>query len=466
MGYSKFIGYKSLYFLDYEEVMKKTVFFLLYFVFIAISCNKAKKAAAPPEFRTSMPGNDAVNVALSTNIVIKFDEVVTLASPHNITVNNIEVVVSNLLTEIFIDLDLEADQFYEIIIPAGSVINTFGVALAESVVIRFSTRKSFNELNLEPIVSNPSSQVLNLYNFLLEQYGKSSISGVCTNVSWNINEAIWVYQHTGKYPALNGFDLIHLFASPDGWVNYEDISVIEDWWNNNGIVHLMWHWNVPVEKDSEEYAFYSSSTSFDIREAIKEGTWENEIIRSDLEKAANIIEKLRDNGIPVIWRPLHEASGRWFWWGTKGAEPFKALWHIMFDYFEFRELNNLIWVWTSQSEDENWYPGDNYVDMIGRDIYNEPIPLSLANEFETTQENYPKKLIALSECGNVAPLSQQLTEGATWSFFMPWYDFSRTRNVLSPDFESKDHEYASAEWWKQTFSSPLVITRENMPDLK
>ena len=60
------------------------------------------------------------------------------------------------------------------------------------------------------------------------------ITGTMANVSWNINEAEWVRYHTGEYPALNCFDYIHLYASPSSWIDYENISVIENWWQNNG----------------------------------------------------------------------------------------------------------------------------------------------------------------------------------------------------------------------------------------
>ena len=93
---------------------------------------------------------------------------------------------------------------------------------------------------------------------------------------------------------------------------------------------------------------------------------------------AGYLKLLHDANIPVIWRPLHEAAGGWFWWG-KNADSFKKLWIQMFDYFKAQGLNNLIWVWTSETGDADWYPGDAYVDIIGRDLYGTMLPTALRN---------------------------------------------------------------------------------------
>jgi len=316
------------------------------------------------------------------------------------------------------------------------------------------------------VTVNPSPEAVNVYNFLKENFGKNIISGTMANVSWNTNEAQWVNKHTGAYPALNCFDYIHLHASPASWINYSNISVVEDWWEANGLVSIMWHWNVPVNEGSRTYAFYTSGTTFDIIKAVQAGTYENGIVIADLEKTANYLLLLKQKNIPILWRPLHEAAGRWFWWGAKGAEPLKALWQLMFETFEAKGLNNLIWVWTSEINDAAWYPGDQYVDIIGRDLYNDRNGTKAKSNYTSLKNNYPGKLIALSECGDVALVSNQWKAGATWSWFMPWYDYSRTVSVTGTDFDQTAHEHANINFWTNAFADPLVITRDKMPNLK
>jgi mannan endo-1,4-beta-mannosidase len=80
------------------------------------------------------------------------------------------------------------------------------------------------------------------------------------------------------------------------------------------------------------------------------------------------LKKLQDNGVPVLFRPLHEAEGKWFWWGAKGPEPAKKLYKIVFDRLtRVHKLQNLIWVWNSVAKD--WYPGNSYVDVVSADTY-------------------------------------------------------------------------------------------------
>ncbi|KAA6329240.1 Mannan Endo-1 4-beta-mannosidase [termite gut metagenome] len=316
------------------------------------------------------------------------------------------------------------------------------------------------------VTSNASPEAQKVYTFLHENFGKKIISGTVANVNWNINEAQWVYTHTGKYPALNSFDYIHLYASPANWINYENTQVVEDWWKNNGLVAAIWHWNVPVSEGSNDYAFYSSSTSFDITKALQEGTYESKVIKADLDKIANNLLLLKQKNIPVIWRPLHEAAGGWFWWGAKGGDACKELWKLMFNTFKAKGLNNLIWVWTSEPSDEAWYPGDEYVDIIGRDVYNKTAASEMYNEYKTLKERYPNKIVALSECGNVAKISGQWTGGATWSWFMSWYDYDRTNDITGSAFEETAHGHANIDYWKDAFANENVISRNQMPSLK
>ncbi|MDR1527815.1 MAG: glycoside hydrolase family 26 protein, partial [Dysgonamonadaceae bacterium] len=324
-------------------------------------------------------------------------------------------------------------------------------------------------------IKNPSPEALRLYEFLKENYGRKIISGTVANVSWNTNEAEWVYHHTGKYPALNAFDYIFLFASPANWIDYSHTQVVEDWWNRRGIVSGMWHWNVPKRPGSTDYSFYTEETNFDIAKAVTSGTSENQIILADLEKISDYLLLLKQKNIPVLWRPLHEAKGNsgkypggtaWFWWGAKGATPFKTLWRLMFDCFKEKGLNNLIWVWTSETDDDDWYPGDDYVDIVGRDMYNLTDAGGMLEEYNTLKKQYPGKIITLSECGNVASVSAQWNAGAKWSWFMSWYDYERTNNPNSQAFNELSHEHLNIASWKSAFADDKVISRDQMPDLK
>lgn len=211
------------------------------------------------------------------------------------------------------------------------------------------------------------------------------------------------------------------------------------------------------------YGFYapggnngSSETPFNATNAVTAGTWENDWIQADLEKLYNYLQLLEDANVPVIWRPLHEASGAWFWWGAQGPETYKTLWKMMYDYLVTEKgLDNLIWVWTAEADDDAWYPGDEYVDIIGRDIYDQTEPSELTAEYATLAGRFPTKMIALTECGNVANISDMWESGAKWAWFMVWYPGSSDGSNANVTWE----QFATTQWWANAFGLDYVIAR-------
>jgi mannan endo-1,4-beta-mannosidase len=157
---------------------------------------------------------------------------------------------------------------------------------------------------------------------------------------------------------------------------------------------------------------------------------------------------------------LHEAAGGWFWWGRdKKPKPCNALWKLMFDRMvNHHGLNNLIWVWTCEESGDarEWYPGDQYVDIIGRDIYPNPdqrakIHTSRVSNFEHLKELYgARKIIALSENGAIPHPDSLVADGAGWSWFMPWnQDFTTSVNTAAD--------------WNYIMNHNYVITLDKMP---
>ena len=309
-----------------------------------------------------------------------------------------------------------------------------------------------------------------------EIYGEKIISGCTANVNWNINEAKWVYQHTGKWPAINFFDFIHLPFSPANWIDYTNVTEVVNWHKNGGIVGCMWHWNMPTN-DGQNWTCTpgtdDNQTSFDVRKIFEPESNEYKQMIKDIDKVASTLKKLKQRKIPVLWRPLHEAGGRWFWWGLD-AEACNELWRVMYDRFtNHHGLNNLIWVWTSAAEwnkpysdGYKWYPGDEYVDIVGIDIYNNSSTSNIRTKcFNMLKQNSPDKLIALTECGSLAKIGAQWRGGSKWLYFAPWYDYERTNKPDSEAFQSTDHTHCNAAWWQEAFSNEYVLTREDFKEI-
>jgi mannan endo-1,4-beta-mannosidase len=433
-----------------------------------------EKNTETPVLMSSVPAAGAVVPATLREATLVFEQKAALINKAKITLNGSAVAgATTHLNTLTVDLGtLEAETAYTLNLAAGAIKAIPGVMNTAPITVAFRTAEAPPPPATATLVAaNPSPEAVRLYDFLKDNSGQKIISGAMANVSWNTNEAEWVHQHTGKYPALNGFDYIHLYASPANWIDYGNTQAVEEWWNNHGLVTICWHWNVPATQGSSEYAFYrpgsgTPSTTFDISKAVQDGTYENDVVTADLNAVAGYLLLLKQKNIPVLWRPLHEAAGGWFWWGAKGAAPLKALWKMMFDAFEAKGLNNLIWVWTAEPNDEAWYPGDAYVDIVGRDVYNKTAAAGMASEYTGLKNRFPGKIVTLSECGNVASIQEQTAQGARWSWFMPWYDYERTNNPGGAAFTETAHEHANAAWWSNAFGDPRVLSRDEMPELR
>lgn len=336
--------------------------------------------------------------------------------------------------------------------------------------------------DITPNLCNPNAtnEARQLYTTLRDLYGKKTLSGTVAHIDWNTKEAENVHQWTGRWPAINVYDFINIHASkdvnPKGWLDYSDMTTVSNWWNAGGIVGAMWHWQVK-SNDGGSYTCTPGAkpneTAFDVSKISDPSSAEYKLMVKDIDQVAGYLKTMQKKGIPVIWRPLHEASGNtyefeggkaWFWWGAKGAEAYKKMWRFMYDRLvNHHKLNNLIWVWNSQMDDKIWYPGDDVVDIVGRDSY-KALQYPLMKEFNQLQKEYPTKMITLAECGNgdevdMAPWSKIWAQGSRWSWFMTWYDNAYCTG------QSRDHQYADKTWWTDAFNTGTVIDRDQIKAL-
>jgi len=339
-----------------------------------------------------------------------------------------------------------------------------------------------------PVTPEPTESAQKLYNFLLTNFGKHVISGVMTNRAMENDgkytpqtyetqeELKYIYDASGKNVVLVGFDFLHASGknSEEQWYTgytHAALEMAKYVWKKGGIPQINWHWKDPMH---EVEAFYTQSsgndpyTDFSIGKAYDEATgkWkidsdEYKAIMRDMNMIADSLLTLQKEGVAVLWRPLHEASGKWFWWGTDGAKPCVALYKLMFDTFVNKKgLHNLIWVWTTDEATDalDWYPGDEYVDVVGRDYYYYPRESnhsSLVGSFETVKEMFGgKKIVTLSENGSVPYPDEMKADGANWSWFMPWYgDYAMESWANDNNKES----------WKTVMNNEYTLTLEDMP---
>ncbi|SHK61800.1 glycosyl hydrolase [Fibrobacter sp. UWH4] len=378
-----------------------------------------------------------------------------------------------------------------------------------------------------PVTPNATESARKVYTYLRDNFGKKTVSGMmisdqnfnydygnmrlippggCTpadSCKFNDEEVSWkgqtdiaeFYKRSGHYPAIGGFDM--LFAAgghhEEGWFKgytENNLLMTEDLWNMGGIPTYTWHWKV-----GEDTVFYTqgtpagfnnpgctegvmgtsnTNTCFNYTKAFKgeqcqeldETSQEYKDIVADVDIVSGYFKQLQDKGIAVVWRPLHEASGGWFWWGTASPECYVQLYRLVFDRMvKTNKLTNLIWVWNINTDPKfgydysalnaAWYPGDEYVDIVAVDIYD---PL---NDHNSAANYYNKivsdvgtsKMIALSENGAIPDIDSIAEDKAYWSYWMTW----------SQTWSGNFLEKTPTDMWKRNLDDERIIALDDMP---
>ncbi|MDD7082867.1 MAG: glycosyl hydrolase [Bacteroidales bacterium] len=225
-----------------------------------------------------------------------------------------------------------------------------------------------------------------------------------------------VMEVCGKYPAVYGLDLggIELGSEQNLDDNYfaaMRASAIAHH-QRGGVVTFSWHPRNPL---TEGDAWDVSSK--EVVASILEGGSRHDLFIGWLGRVADYIESFKTSDgqmVPIIFRPWHEHTGSWFWWGRDlcSVEEYKALWKMTFDYLSGeRGLRNLIWSYspgaggvTEEIYMERW-PGDEMVDMIGIDCYqystSEVFIADLANALDIMKKISAEhgKMMAVTEAG-------------------------------------------------------------------
>ncbi|QNU68648.1 glycoside hydrolase [Ruminiclostridium herbifermentans] len=337
------------------------------------------------------------------------------------------------------------------------------------------------DLNIEPTLCDPkaTAETKSLMKYLTSVYGKSVISGqqeiYGSGHDGNYEyEFDYIYNKTGKYPAIRGFDFMN-YNPLYGWEDGTTDRIIEWVKERGGIATACWHINIPQDFTSYKLGeavdwqkcTYKPTSSFKTANCLDSSTKEYAYLMAAIDDLAEQLLILQEANVPVILRPFHEAegynnidgSGAWFWWGSSGAEAFKGLWKLLYNTLtEKYGLHNLIWEVNlyTYANSLQWYPGDNYVDIVAYDKY-EGSPTnwgtSAATSLFLSLVNYTNdtKMVAMSENDVIPDIKNIINEGAWWLYFCPWYSeylIDRNDPVLL----------------KTIYNSDKVITLDELPE--
>lgn len=295
-----------------------------------------------------------------------------------------------------------------------------------------------------------------LLSGIVSQYGHHTYSG-----QNEIADTVHIVQASGKMPAIIEGDLMNYSPSR---VERQGIpaSYTESILTKYADRHLLkfaWHWNAPTHLiNTPELpwwgGFYTRYTTFDLAAALADPqSTEYQLLLRDIDAIAMQLQKAAAADIPILWRPLHEAEGGWFWWGAKGPGPFKQLWRLLYQRLtNHHGLHNLVWVLTSENPD--WYPGHDVVDVVGVDAYPSNRNDTLTTRWEPLRARFDGiKPIALTEFGGVPDIEAMHQVGVYFAWFSSW------NGTYGPSTEP-------TEKVARIYQSPVVLTVDELPAIE
>jgi mannan endo-1,4-beta-mannosidase len=308
-----------------------------------------------------------------------------------------------------------------------------------------------------PVDKNATVEAKYLLAFLQNHYGTKTLSG-----QQDLADAKWVKDNVGKYPAVLGLDFMDYSPSRvERGATSNDVEEAIEWSQMGGITTFVWHWNAPTglidgQGDLAWYkGFNTKATTFDLQSALNEGVngQNYTLLLRDIDAIAVQLKRLSDLKIPILFRPLHEAEGGWFWWGAKGPAPCIQLYKILYDRItNYHNIHNLLWVWNSVNSD--WYVGDEFCDIVSFDYYDDTTPPSHSPS-DTTFDKLVElggstKIVTMAECGPIPSTNLTFIYQSVWSYFVTWNGFEKNTNLNSLDY------------LKATYNDDRVITLDEL----
>ena len=342
-----------------------------------------------------------------------------------------------------------------------------------------------SEQEKRPVSADPAAttETVNMLAGLKAATEKGIMFGHQDDLSYGIG---WIYPDgesdvrriTGDWPAVYGMDLGDIeHRAP---VNLDSVpfvhmkTFVSEIWSRGGVITFSWHVDNPLT-DGNSWDVSSDR----VVASVLPGGQSHEKFKGWLDNLAEFLGSLKDeNGIaiPVIFRPWHEHTGSWFWWGQNLCtdEEFVSLWRFTFDYLcGEKNLHNLLFAYSSSGDISNMdqylarYPGDGYVDLMGFDYYQMPqagnqmfvIEVDRVMGIVTAAAAEHDKLAALTEAGYEGIPDSTWWTGTLWpavknhkiSYLLVW------RNAHN----KPGHFYAP---WPGHLSEKDFIDFHNLPE--
>jgi mannan endo-1,4-beta-mannosidase len=206
---------------------------------------------------------------------------------------------------------------------------------------------------------------------------------------------------TGSHPAVLGSDFHYYLEKSVTEKSYHTEAV--KWAYQLGYV-ITYDWHLSA-RGTNSYQFAGSPPEL-VNNIVADLNGDRAWFLGELDKVIDIINKdlrVGNDTIPIVFRPFHEMNGNWFWWGSAATSitNYRALYALTVDYVKER-TKSVLFCWSPNLPlDFNYYPGDEYVDLVGLDYYEinaATLRTQLGALVDFAEQH--EKISVLSETGN------------------------------------------------------------------
>ncbi len=315
---------------------------------------------------------------------------------------------------------------------------------------------------------------LQTMSYLKSIYGKQTLTAQYVTPNTNAEIDV-IYRNTGRYPAIRCGDLMYYTKAGasllTGTNENTDTELAKEWARQGGMVMYSWYWYSPIGRTT----LYARDCEFDVTKAVTDNekyyTLSQEELKMllddgsiseecytvlcDMDSIAAQLKTLYNEDITVLFKPMAVTDSAMYWWETD-EETYKTLWKMMQIRFEeLHELSNLIWICPAAKG--RMYPGDDYVDIIGCDIYNNSDSANLQGMLNTDTLTLNTKMTALTECCFTPDPDILYRDNCMWL----WSGAQGGKYLINPDGYMTG-DYISVSQMKKIYNHELTIARDEL----
>ncbi len=368
-----------------------------------------------------------------------------------------------------------------VVILSGCVNHNYTSSDIDAIQVereQFSTMGNLDLTTSNPNATEDAKSILKYLGALSSDSEEGVISGqqcghgeqlaIPDHVSGYTNMVKKMGEETGKWVGMIGmdyeFDEIYTTKKLS-----KGNQVLIDYWNKGGLVAVNW---TPTHPSTGKRPDVGGKV--DLESFFEPGTKNYKYWQRQLERVADGLTELRDAGVVVLWRPMQEMNGSWFWFSAyseRSRSFYIDFYQDMYNYFvNERGLNNLLWVFSPNVAPRDFeldYPGDDYVDIVAPTDYNTKLTIRDYDKYITFN-----KPLAIAEYGVMSwgkncvsklgeldtnlyreRLIKQYPRMAYWMSWSNWNNGDGTSAHMSI--------YSNLNY-KELLESPQIITREKI----